>query len=31
MTTGTERHIRELPARAAGEARRGMPKEGTTS
>ena len=29
MTACTERHIRNLPAQAAGEGRKGMPKEGT--
>jgi hypothetical protein len=29
MTACTERHFRELPALAAGEGQKGMPKEGT--
>ena len=29
MTARTERHIRKLPALAAGEGQKGMPKEGT--
>jgi hypothetical protein len=29
MTTRTERHLRELPAQAAGEGRTGMPREGS--
>ena len=28
MTACTERHLRELRAQAAGEGRKGMPKEG---
>jgi len=29
MTAGTERHLRNLPARAAGEGQKGTPKMGT--
>ena len=29
MTACTERNLRNLPAQAAGEGRKGMPKEGT--
>lgn len=29
MTARTERHLRNLPAQAAGEGRKGMPKMGT--
>jgi hypothetical protein len=29
MTACTERHLRAVPTRAAGEGRTGMPKEGT--
>jgi hypothetical protein len=29
MTACTEPHIRKLPAQAAGEGQKGMPKEGT--
>ncbi len=29
MTACTERHLRKLPAQAAGEGQKGMPKEGT--
>ena len=29
MTACTERHLLELPAVAAGEGQKGMPKEGT--
>ena len=28
MTACTERHFRNLPAQAAGEGQKGMPKEG---
>ena len=31
MTACTERHIRKLPAQAAGEGRQGMPKESTAN
>ena len=29
MSAGTERHLRKLRTRAAGEGRTGMPKEGS--
>jgi hypothetical protein len=29
MTARTERHVRKLPAQAAGEGHQGMPKEST--
>jgi hypothetical protein len=29
MTACTERQLRDLPAQAAGEGQKGMPKEGT--